>query len=618
MSAPSTTVTSSGLKTPLDVLESVFGYASFRGAQAEVIDSALAGRDTIVLMPTGAGKSLCYQIPSLIRQGTGLVVSPLIALMQDQVVALNELGIRAECLNSALDPERQRDIVARLKRGEIELLYLAPERLLTDRGAAELAGVELSMIAIDEAHCVSQWGHDFRADYLGLNRLREMFPGVPRMALTATADPRSRDEIADKLALDDPAWFVTSFDRPNLTYRVTPKTDATRQLEAFIAGHEGEAGIVYCLSRKKVESVAETLARHGHTALPYHAGLAPEVRSAHQARFLRDEAVVIVATVAFGMGIDKPDVRFVVHLDLPKSMEGYYQETGRAGRDGLPAETLLLFGLQDVVRIRQMVDDAESDEARKRVERAKLDALLGWCETVACRRQSLLAYFGETYDRPCGNCDNCLEPPRTWDATVAAQKLMSTIVRTGQRFGGGHVIDVLTGKSTDKVVSNGHAALPVFGIGTELDERGWRSVARQLVARGYVAADAERFGALSLTEQARPLLRGEVPLELRVDPAKTTRRARGASKDTVARELKPHEHGAWERLRACRKRLADDAGVPPYVVFHDATLIAMLRARPTTLAEMLEVSGVGEAKLEKYGAAFLETLTALDDEASSE
>ena len=597
-------------RTPLDVLRSVFGYEAFRGAQAEVIECAMQGRDAVVLMPTGAGKSLCYQIPALLRHGTGLVVSPLIALMQDQVLALTELGVRAECLNSSLDGQTQRDVAARVAAGEVDLLYVAPERLLSDRGARELAGVPLSLIAIDEAHCVSQWGHDFRVDYLGLHRLADRFPGVPRMALTATADPRSRDEIATRLALDAPAWFVTSFDRPNIRYRVTPKTDATRQLERFLADHEGEAGIIYCLSRKKAESVAETLTRHGHTALPYHAGLSAATRAEHQARFLRDDGVVIVATVAFGMGIDKPDVRFVVHLDLPKSMEGYYQETGRAGRDGLPAEALLLFGLQDLVRIRQMVDDSEADEARKRIERGKLDALIGWCETTGCRRHSLLAYFGERARERCDNCDNCLEPPDTWDATVAAQKLLSAAVRTGQRFGGAHLIDVLSGRDTDKVRQHAHQNLPTFGVGTELDDKGWRSVMRQLVALGYIEADAERFGALTLTERARPLLRGEVTLALRRDPAAPKRGTR-ATRSAPARELAPEEMPVWEALKACRRRLAEEAGVPPYVVFHDAALIAMLRANPRTHSEMLAVSGVGEAKLAKYGDAFLEVLAGI-------
>ena len=573
-----------------------------------MIDAALSGRDALVLMPTGAGKSLCYQVPALLRPGTGLVVSPLIALMQDQVTALRELGLRAEYLNSTLDSWHQRDIVERLRAGDVDLLYVAPERLLTDRGAEELAGVELSLIAIDEAHCVSQWGHDFRADYLGLHALRERFPGVPRMALTATADVRNREEIAERLQLDSPARFVASFDRPEIRYRVAAKTDQRRQLEAFLRNHEEEAGVIYCMSRKKVEQTAETLQLSGRTALPYHAGLPAEMRAAHQERFLREEGVIMVATIAFGMGIDKPDVRFVVHLDLPKSMEGYYQETGRAGRDGMSAETLLLYGLQDVVRIRQMVDDGDADEDRKRVERSKLDALLGWCELTKCRRQALLGYFGEEVSTPCGNCDVCLEPPETWDATVPAQKLISCVLRTEQRFGGAHVIDVLLGKKTDKVVQHHHDTLSTFGIGDELDEKGWRSVLRQLVVRAYLSADPERFNALRMTQQARPLLKGEETLHLRRDPKPSRAGRRSASGASLETKLDPGSAVLFDALRTCRRRLAEEAGVPPYVVFHDATLIDMAQRRPMTLAAMLEVSGVGQAKLEKYGGDFLEVV----------
>lgn len=592
----------------LDILHSVFGYEAFRGQQRDVIDAALSGRDALVLMPTGAGKSLCYQVPALVRPGTGLVVSPLIALMQDQVTALRELGLRAEYLNSTLDSWHQRDIVERLRAGDVDLLYVAPERLLTDRGAEELAGVELSLIAIDEAHCVSQWGHDFRADYLGLHALRERFPGVPRMALTATADVRNREEIAERLQLDSPARFVASFDRPEIRYRVAAKTDQRRQLEAFLRNHEEEAGVIYCMSRKKVEQTAETLQLSGRTALPYHAGLPAEMRAAHQERFLREEGVIMVATIAFGMGIDKPDVRFVVHLDLPKSMEGYYQETGRAGRDGMSAETLLLYGLQDVVRIRQMVDDGDADEDRKRVERSKLDALLGWCELTKCRRQALLGYFGEEVPTPCGNCDVCLEPPETWDATVPAQKLISCVLRTEQRFGGAHVIDVLLGKKTDKVVQHHHDTLSTFGIGDELDEKGWRSVLRQLVVRAYLSADPERFNALRMTQQARPLLKGEETLHLRRDPKPSRAGRRSASGASLETKLDPGSAVLFDALRTCRRKLAEEAGVPPYVVFHDATLIDMAQRRPMTLAAMLEVSGVGEAKLEKYGGDFLEVI----------
>ncbi|HSG88334.1 MAG TPA: DNA helicase RecQ [Pseudomonadales bacterium] len=590
---------------PLEILRTVFGYDDFRGLQADVIDAAMDGRDALVLMPTGAGKSLCYQIPALARPGTGLIVSPLIALMQDQVLALREAGVRAEFLNSTLEGAHQRDIVQRLQRGEVDILYVAPERLLTDRGMDELTGVPVSMIAIDEAHCVSQWGHDFRVDYLGLHRLREMFPGVPRMALTATADPRTREEIADRLELTDPARFVASFDRPNIRYRVEPKADARRQLGGFLLAHDGHAGIIYCMSRRKVEETADWLDRTGYTALPYHAGLAAETRARNQQRFLREDAVIMVATIAFGMGIDKPDVRFVVHLDLPKSVEAYYQETGRAGRDGQAAETLLLYGLQDVVRVRQMVDSSEADEDRKRTERARLDALLGWCEITRCRRRALLAYFGEETGEDCGNCDVCLEPPRTWDATVAAQKLMSCVLRTGQRFGAGHVIDVLLGKNTDKVRQHGHERLSTWDIGDDLDEKGWRSLLRQLVVQGYLTADPERFNALVLTTRAKPLLKGEETLTVRHDPVSAKKR--GAKRPPPA-DVAPEDQDLWDALRACRKRLADAAGVPPYVVFHDATLRDMLAKRPLSLGAMLDVSGVGESKLDKYGTDFLAVL----------
>lgn len=593
--------------TPEDVLQHVFGYAAFRGRQAEVIATAVAGRDALVLMPTGAGKSLCYQIPALLRPGTGLVISPLIALMADQVLALKALGVRAEFLNSTLPVEVQRSIVGRLRRGELDLLYLAPERLLGGRGAAELAEVPLSLIAIDEAHCVSLWGHDFRVDYLALHRLAELFPGVPRMALTATADLRSREEIAERLALTNPARFVTSFDRPNIHYRVCVKDQAPRQLEAFLAEHIGESGIVYCGSRRRVEETAERLAGHGYQALPYHAGLAPEVRAAHQDRFLREEAVVMVATVAFGMGIDKPDVRFVVHLDPPRSLEAYYQETGRAGRDGLPAESMLLYGLQDLTWMREMVEQSESPPERKRVERDKLEALLAWFERPDCRRHALLEYFGETREGACGHCDNCDTPPETFDASVPAQKIMSAIARTGQRFGAGHVIDVLLGKQTERVGSLGHAELSVFGIGGELDARGWRGVVRQLVAQGLVQSDPENFQVLKLTEAARPVLRGEARLVLRKELARVAR-TRGAGTAPVAPDIEETDRPLWEALRQCRRALAEAAGVPPYVVFHDATLRGILAARPRTLGALRAVSGVGDAKLERYGQAFLEVI----------
>ncbi len=591
----------------LEILHDVFGYERFRGDQAAIIDAVLAGQDALVLMPTGGGKSLCYQVPSLIRQGAGLVVSPLIALMQDQVRALHELGIEAAFLNSTLSSEEQFDVIRRLKAGEIQLLYVAPERLVQPRTQALLADVPLALIAIDEAHCVSQWGHDFRQDYLALDALRDVFPGVPRMALTATATPIVRDEIVERLALNDPAVFISPFDRSNIRYLVEPKADARRQLGEFLRGHKDETGIIYCLSRKKVESIAESLKQDGYNALPYHAGLSAEMRADHQHRFLTEESVIIVATIAFGMGIDRPDVRFVAHLDLPKNIEAYYQETGRAGRDGEPAEAWMIYGLQDVIRLRQMVDESDAEEEHKRHSRQKLDALLGWCEVTECRRQPLLAYFGGEYPAPCGNCDNCLSPPVTWDGTEAARKLMSAAYRTGQRFGAAHIVDVLLGKDTDKIRQHGHNELSVYGIGTELTGPAWRSVARQLIVQGYLRSEQSRFGALMLTDQSRPLLKGEVELRLREDrKLKTEKKKR---RDTVA-TLAPGDQPLFDALRECRKEIADRLDLPPYVIFHDATLKQMAEHRPKTDADLLSINGVGEAKLERYGSAFLEVIAA--------
>ena len=589
------------------ILREVFGYERFRGHQAAIIEAVLAGRDALVLMPTGGGKSLCYQVPALIRDGAGLVVSPLIALMQDQVRALDALGIEAAFLNSSLGPREQADVIRRLERGEIQLLYVAPERLVQPQTQALLAGIPIALIAIDEAHCVSQWGHDFRPDYLALDKLAELFPGVPRLALTATATPIVRDEIVERLALNDPAIFVSPFDRPNIRYLVQPKTDARRQLGEFLRGHEDHAGIVYCLSRKKVESIAESLRADGYNALPYHAGLSPEMRADHQHRFLTEEAVIIVATIAFGMGIDRPDVRFVAHLDLPKNIEAYYQETGRAGRDGEPAEAWMVYGLQDVVRLRQMVDESDADEDHKRHDRQKLDALLGWCEVTDCRRRPLLVYFGDMYPEPCGNCDNCLAPPATWDGTEAAQKLLSAVYRTGQRFGAAHVVDVLLGKDTDKIRQHRHDQLSVFGIGTELGGPAWRSVVRQLIVQGYLSADQRRYGALVLTERSRALLKGEIEVRLREDrKLKTGKKKRS---DTAA-SLDPADQPLFEALRECRKEIANRLDLPPYVIFHDATLRQMARFRPQTEAELLGINGVGEAKLERYGREFLEVIAA--------
>ncbi|MBT8097151.1 MAG: DNA helicase RecQ [Woeseia sp.] len=590
-----------------DILQRVFGYSAFRGEQEAVIESVVAGHDALVIMPTGGGKSLCYQIPALLRDGVALVVSPLIALMHDQVAALEELGVDAGFLNSSQSAEEQQDVMQRLRGGSLQLLYIAPERLASGHTRAMLRDIPLSLIAIDEAHCVSQWGHDFRQEYLSLHELAELFPGVPRLALTATATQKTRDEVVARLALEKPGIFVSPFDRPNIRYLVQPKTDAKRQLLKFLQAHRGEAGIVYCLSRKKTESTAAWLSEQGFDALPYHAGLTGDARTRHQKRFLNDDAVIIVATIAFGMGIDKPDVRFVVHLDLPKSMESYYQETGRAGRDGEPADAWMVYGLQDVVRLRQMLDESEAAEDFKRHEQQKLDALLGWCEVTGCRRRPLLAYFGDTLTEDCGNCDGCLTPVSTWDGSEAAQKLLSTVYRTNQRFGAAHLIDVLLGKTTDKVRQHGHADLSVFGIGKDLAPQRWRSVIRQLIVRGLLRADAERFGALVLTADSRAALRGELPMEFREDPKKPIQISGIKGKVT---EIPEQDRALWDALRACRQALANEHGVPPYVIFHDKTLREMLHARPASAADLLSISGVGQTKLDRYGEKFLDVLRA--------
>ena len=593
------------------LLSEAYGYSAFRGQQHDVIEAALAGRDCLVLMPTGGGKSLCYQLPSLLRDGTGIVISPLIALMRDQVAALTQIGIRAAYLNSSLSFHDQARVLDDVAGGALDLLYIAPERLLQQRTLERLTPLPISLIAIDEAHCVSQWGHDFRQDYLGLDVLRDHFPGVPRMALTATADDRTRSEIVIRLALDEPIRFIGGFDRPNIRYSVSVKTDARRQLLEFLAPRRDEAGIVYCLSRRSVDTTAQWLRDQGFDALPYHAGLGAAERSAKQDRFQRDDGVVVVATIAFGMGIDKPDVRYVAHLDLPKSVESYYQETGRAGRDGQPAEAWMVYGLQDVVRVSRMIDQSDSDDRFKRIERDKLDALLGWCEVTQCRRHSLLQYFGEDSASACGNCDVCLNPPVTWDATVAAQKLLSCVVRTGQRFGPAHVIDVLLGKDNEKVARHGHDTLSTFGIGGELTDAQWRSVIRQLLVRNYLHADIERYGALVLTELSRPLLRGDVTLNLREDPTAPVR----SRKRRGAQSIADADAGLWNALRVCRKTLADAQNVPPYIIFNDATLAEMIAVRPRTAAELLGVNGVGKTKLEKYGEAFLRVIREADDDA---
>ncbi len=605
--------TTSG-RDPEQVLHEVFGYESFRPLQGDIIREVSEGRDALVLMPTGGGKSLCYQVPALVRSGTAIVISPLIALMQDQVAALKELGVRAAFLNSTMDFEQARATEYALMTGELDLLYCAPERLIQPRTIELLHDASISLFAIDEAHCVSQWGHDFRSDYLQLSMLSEQFPGVPRIALTATADERTRKEIAERLSLTGARHFVSGFDRPNIQYRIAPKTNANKQLLDFIkAEHEGDCGIVYCLSRNKVDATAKTLAQKGYTALPYHAGLSSEQRAHHQERFLREDGVIIVATIAFGMGIDKPDVRFVAHLDLPKSLEAYYQETGRAGRDGKPSTAWMVYGLQDVIKLRQMLESSLGNDHFKRVERQKLDAMLGLCEVTSCRRQVLLRYFGDELDQPCGNCDTCLNPPETWDGTVAVQKALSCVFRTGQRFGVTYLIDVLRGSENERILQAGHHQVSTYGIGTELSANEWKSVFRQLVANGYLRADPEGYGALQLTEECRPLLKGRQTIELRKDPVvkKAAGRASGGRSSAPVKDQITDQAG-WDALRACRKELADKQGVPPYVIFHDTTLFGMLERKPRTLEELAEVSGVGAAKLEKYGEIFLEAIAGLD------
>ncbi len=597
------------------ILRETFGYHDFRHRQADIIAAVLHGRDVLALMPTGGGKSLCYQIPALVRPGAGIVVSPLIALMQDQVDALRQLGLRAAFLNSSQSGADQRAVEAGLRAGELDLLYVAPERLLTGRCLDLLAASELALFAIDEAHCVSQWGHDFRPEYRELRVLGERFSGIPRMALTATADPRTREEIVAQLGLEDPARFVHSFDRPNIHYAIHEGGNARDALWRFLEReHPEDAGIVYCLSRKRVEEVARWLQERGRTALPYHAGLSAEVRREHQERFLREDGIVMVATIAFGMGIDKPDVRFVAHLNLPRSVEAYYQETGRAGRDGAPAHAWMAYQLQDVITLRRMTRDSEADEQYKRSAHHRLEAMLGLCELSGCRRQALLAYFGEERPGPCGNCDNCQQPPETWDATLEARQALSCVYRTGQRFGVNYVIDVLLGKDDERIRRNGHQRLSTFGIGAGRTAVEWRSIFRQLVARGYLEVDLEGHGGLRLAAACRPLLRGEEGIELRRPPR---RPARAASRRPADTEPDAADGALFEALRGLRRRLAEEQGVPPYVVFHDATLREMASRRPATLDALGEVGGVGARKLERYGPAFLELIAAHEAEAGT-
>ncbi len=587
------------------VLRDVFGFDQFRPQQADVIEHLISGEDALVLMPTGGGKSLCYQVPALVRDGLAIVISPLIALMQDQVGNLRQHGVAADCLNSAQTPEQNRDTLSRIERGETKLLYVAPERLLMGSTLALLDRVHLALFAIDECHCVSQWGHDFRPEYAQLSVLAQRYPNTPRIALTATADQTTQRDIRNRLCLENARTFLTSFDRPNIRYRIEARYKGVEQLARFLKDeHAEDTGIVYCLSRKKVEDIASKLADRGFNALPYHAGLAREIRQRHLERFLRDDPVIVVATIAFGMGIDRPDVRFVAHLDLPRSIEAYYQETGRAGRDGLPSTAWMVYGLQDAITHRQMIDEG-SDLGQQQVERSKLEALLGLCESTACRRHMLLSYFDEVRDTGCGNCDNCLNPPETWDATDAARMALSCVYRTEQRYGVNYLIDVLRGEGGDRVRRAGHDRLSTFGIGADITANEWRAVFRQLVALGFLRSESSRMGALMLNESARPLLRGEQRVQLRKDatPSTSKRRAgRGGKRAAAPADI---DESLWARLRALRMELATVEDVPAYMVFSDATLTELAAAQPTHLAEMLSVSGVGDAKLERYGDAFV-------------
>ena len=597
------------------LLQKIYGFDGFRPGQEEIISSALEGRDSLVIMPTGSGKSLCYQIPALVKQGVCVVVSPLIALMQDQVSALSQLGVSAAFLNSTLGPRFQREVLDDLRSGRLNLLYIAPERLMEPATFQQFQKLEISMFAIDEAHCVSQWGHDFRKEYFELKALAEHFPNVPRMALTATATERTRNEIIDRLELRNVAKFVHGFDRPNIRYSVEVKGSGNAQLIDFLNAHRGESGIVYCLSRRGAEDMAQTLCNLGYDALPYHAGMDSNARTENQARFLRDDGVVMVATIAFGMGIDKPDVRFIAHINLPQSIEGYYQETGRAGRDGDPAEAFMTYGLQDIYLRLSMVEQSDVDELHKKIQKDKIYSLLAWCELASCRREGLLNYFGDNSASGCGNCDNCLAPPQTRNATEDARKLLSCVYRVGERFGVTHIIDVLRGHKTAKVNQHGHQDLSTFGIGEDLKVDEWRSVARQLLVRGFMKTDFENHQVIKLTPEAWPVLRGEVPLQLRFDSKRKHKRERAAVKSSDEVSMTPGHALLWESLRKCRLSLAQDAGVPAYVICHDRTLREVMQFRPRTHSQMRNLHGMGERKILLYADAFIKVIA--DHESSS-